>query len=212
MIFKALKLNLLFKNSFSTLKRHISQQKKIAPPQKTKSIGVQKASFEETHIHLAWRLSSFQDALPALEALSVIIGQGQSSRLYEKLRVQNLYVNSVGSYTYVLRDSGVFIISCELSEDKIDITLESLAKELLSLFTKMPPLKELQKAITMIKSDQYYDMETVDGLSEKYGSYETLWNDPDCWKKHLNQLDQLKLKTLLMSLKNTYLLKICRCV
>ncbi len=195
--FQASQIKSSIHHYFNALKKHTSLQKKVTHFQKVKNIGVQKTSFEEAHIHLAWRLSSFRNDLPALEALSVIMGQGHSSRLYKELRMQNLYVNSVSSYTYVLRDSGVFIISCQLSEDKIDITLESLAKELLSFFTKNPPLKELQKAITMIKSDQYYDMETVDGLSEKYGFYETLWNDPDCWKKHLNQLDQLKIKDII---------------
>ena len=125
------------------------------------------------------------------------MGQGQSSRLYKTLRMQNLYVNSVSSYTYVLRDSGIFIISCRLSKDKIDITLENIAKELLLLFTKMASPEELQKAITMIKSDQYYEMETVDGLSEKYGFHEILWNDPDRWRKHLNQLDHLKIENII---------------
>ena len=182
---------------FNTLKSYTPQKKEAIHFQKVKNIDIQETSFEETHVHLAWRLSSFQDDLPALEALSVILGQSHSSRLYKKMRIQNLYVNSVSSYTYVLRDSGVFVISCELSKDKIDITLESLAKELLSLFTKKPSLEELQKAIAMIKSDQYYEMETVDGLSERYGFHEALWDDPDYWKKHLDQLNCLKAEDIL---------------
>ena len=186
---------------FNFLKKHKSIQKSTHPFQKTKHFGIKKTSFQETHLHLAWRLSSFRDDLPALDAFSVMIGQGHSSRLYRKLRLQNLYVDSVSSYTYVLRDSGIFIISCELSEDKIDITLDNLAKELLSFFTEIPPVKELQKAITMIESDQYYEMETVDGLSEKYGFYEMLWNDPHYWKTYLNQLKHLKVEDLIHVVK-----------
>ena len=200
--FQISQMKLSVNEYFNFSKKHKSIPKNTYPFPKTKHFNIKKTSFQETHLHLAWRLlSSFQNDLPALDAFSVMMGQGHSSRLYKKLRLQNLYVNSVSSYTYVLRDSGIFVISCELSEDKIDITLDNLAKEISSFFTEKPSVKELQKAITMIESDQYYEMETVDGLSEKYGFYETLWNDPHYWKTYLHQLKHLKVEDLIHVVK-----------
>lgn len=188
-------------NYFGGFKKGQSLQKKVYPFQKAESFSIQQAPFQETHIHLAWRLSSFRDDLPALDVLSVIMGQGQSSRLYSKLRIQNLYVNSVSCYTYTLKDSGLFVVSCYLPEDKVDKTLEEFKKEFLSLLTQHPTLEELQKAITLIESDQYYEMETVDGLSEKYGFYETLWSDPHYWRTYLRKVRSLKVENLIFAAK-----------
>ena len=199
--FKTSNIKHSIENYFGNFKKAQPLQKKTYSFQKAEKLSIQQASFQETHIHLAWRLSSFQDDLPALDVLSVIIGQGQSSRFYNKLRIQNLYVNSVNCYTYVLQDSGLFIVSCYLPEDKIDKTLKILTEEFLSLFTQSPTLEELQKAITLIESDQYYEMETVDGLSEKYGFYEILWSDPHYWKTYLRQVHSLRIEDLIYAAK-----------
>ena len=178
--FDSMDMKPAIEEAFGPLKSQRSQKPRqpIEPHQIAPRIKVQKTSFEETHIHLAWKLPFLDHPdMPALEALSVILGQGDSSRLYRKLRLQNFYVNMVSCYTYALKGESLFVISCELPEKTTDLVLESLLEELISFFIDHPTLAELQKAITIIESEEYYCMETVDGLSEKYGFYETLLGD-----------------------------------
>ncbi len=196
--FKASIIKHIIEKYFKPLKKQKPLPLKQDSFHEPKHVSTLKAPFEETHIHLAWRLSpDFNKDLPALDALSVILGQGHSSRLYNQLRIQNLYVNNVSCYTYTLLSSGLFVISCMLPEDKIHPTLDILAKELLSLLTQRVDLKELQKAKTLIESEEYYEMETVDGLSEKYGYYESMYGDPDYSKTYLDKLQSLRSQDLI---------------
>lgn len=190
---------------FKKQKEHKKSPKKkhFEPIQTSPRVRVQAASFEETHIHLAWKLPFFDHPdIPALEALSVILGQGDSSRFYQHLRLQNLYVNTVSCYTYTLQQECLFVISCELPKETIDSALDGLLEKL--LFMDPPTLEELQKAITMIESEEYYCMETVDGLSEKYGFYETLLGDPHYVETFLRQIKSLTTEDLVRVAK-TYL-------
>lgn len=171
----------------------------------TPSLNLQKTSFQETHLHLAWKLPPLNHPdLPALEVLSVILGQGHSSRLHQVLRLQNFYVHVVSCYTYLLKDGGIFTISCQLPINTINQALDELLHQLLLLFMEHPTLRELQKAITIIESQEYYEMETVDGLSEKYGFYESLFGDPNYVETYLKQIHRLSIQDLVRVTK-TYL-------
>lgn len=184
--------------------------KRIAEPKQDRPrILTKKGEFEETFLHIAWPIpkGTHQD-IPALDVLAMILGQGDSSRLMRKLRIENHLTNYCTSSTYTPMDRGFFVISSSLNFDNLAATLEEIGQQLKLILTDSVNQEELQKAITNVESDQYYGMETVDGMAQIFGSYEHLFQDYKQFKDFIRNVSSITEKDLQKVAKNTFALKV----
>ncbi len=161
-------------------------------PAKTGSVVVEKAPFAETIVHLAFPIPpAVHKDIAAIEVFALILGQGDSSRLNVKLRLQEHLVNYVGASVFTARDPGFLAISMSLSEENIKPALEALGKELVRAVTEPSTQDEVKKALTNLASEQFYHQETVDGLARTYGHFQDLFNNPGHFTKFINQASKL---------------------
>lgn len=163
------------------------------PAQKSIRIRVEETKFEQTALFLTWRIPSVKHKdIPALEVLSTILGQGDSSRLMQTLRIKQPLTNSAGSFTYSMQDDGLFAVSMGLEKENLDKACEALIPEITKVLTDLPTGAEMQKALTNFASHEVYSMETVDNIARKAGSNEFYYGDHDYYRKYLKQLYSLK--------------------
>lgn len=106
---------------------------------------------------------------PLLDLLALILGQGESSRLVEKIRNQKQLVNSIGAYAYTPFDAGMFMLSATFETSRLAEVYEALLEELEQLKHAPPRASELRKAKSILQSDRVYSRETVDGRARKFG-------------------------------------------
>lgn len=170
--------------------------RRVVRPREPKTTGVrikvEKSPFQETHASISWRIPSVIHAdVPALDALALILGQGDSSRLVRRLRIDDPIATSVGCSAFTPRNDGVFMLSMTLEGKDLARALEVAAEEIAQIRDLGPDPEELQKAVTCLASEQIYSMETVDGLSRSYGSMEFYLNDPKAFPKYLRRLEAL---------------------
>jgi zinc protease len=159
---------------------------------------VQGSSFEEAMCHLAWRAPNADHKdIAALEVLALIFGQGESSRLYQKLRLEDACVHSIGASVFTAKDPGFVAISASLNPENLAQTLGGILHELEKILSEPPTSDEFTKAIINMSSEQFYSMETVDGLARKYGHFEDLFHDPLYFEKFLKQMQELTPKDVL---------------
>jgi zinc protease len=178
-----------------------AQEKPIAKPQ----FAVSQAPFEETMVHLTWPTpKAAHKDIAALEVLALILGQGDSSRLNENLRIRNHLVNYAGSSLFASKDPGFFAISMSLNAKDVQKALAEVCVELEKILKEPPTAAELAKAVTNLASEQFYFLETVDGLARKYGNYEDLFRDPHYFEKFMKQVQALKPQDIL-KVARTYL-------
>jgi zinc protease len=173
--------------------------RKVELPQRSMRVKVVKAAFEEAQFHLAFRIpgASHKD-IAALDVLALILGQGDSSRLSQKLRMEHPLTNSIGAGTFTPKDSGLFTISGSLNADQVEPALTALMGEIERiLFIDPPTLDELRKAITNFESDEFYSMETIEGIARKAGSLENLMGDYAYFQKFMKKIYALKPEDLL---------------
>ena len=160
---------------------------------KSSAVVVKSAPFNETIVHLAFPIpKATHKDVAALETLALILGQGESSRLNHRLRLNEHLVNFAGSSVFVARDPGFFAISMSLNEKDIDAALASLLDEMKRAVREAPSAEELKKALTNLTSEQFYQLETVDGLARNYGHYEDLFGDPSYFERFIKQVQALK--------------------
>ena len=164
--------------------------KRIAEPkQKTTRVKVQKAPFEEAQFHMAWRVpgASHKD-VAALDVLAMIIGQGDSSRLADRLRLKAAITNSIGAGTFTPKDGGLFTISGSLNVDQATPAFEGVKEEILRMIAEPCSAEELKRAIVNMESEEFYSMETIEAVARKAGSFENLMGDYNYFQKFMKQI------------------------
>lgn len=165
----------------------------VEPKQVGARIKVAKAPFEEAQFHMAFRVpGAHHKDIAALDMLAMILGQGDSSRLAKKLRLEKAVTNSIGSGTFTPKDGGLFTISGSLNIDQLPEALSLLKTELELMASAPPSSDEMRRAITNLESEEFYAMETIEGVARKAGSFENLMGDYAYFQKFLKQIYALK--------------------
>jgi zinc protease len=164
-----------------------------------KKVLVEEAPFEEAVFYLGWPGTTIGDEdLAALECFALILGQGASSRLYQKLRLESHTVNSIGAGIWApTQASGFISISGSLNFDKIDTTLSEIRTQLEKILEEGVTEEELQKAKTNFMAEEAYSVETVGGLARKYGGDYEATNDIYFHKKFHLQLEKVTVQSVL---------------
>ncbi|MFZ4404123.1 MAG: M16 family metallopeptidase [Pseudobdellovibrionaceae bacterium] len=168
------------------------------PAQKSVRIKYEKTEFNNSNLYLSWRIPNVKHKdIAALEMLASIFGGGETSRLVKKLRLENPYVNSVGSFAYPLLDDGLFAVSVNFRPENLEKILPILIEEFQILLQHGVDFSELQRAVTNVAAHEVYSLETVDQLARKAGTYEFYMKDPDYFKKYIQQVYQLDTEKVL---------------
>lgn len=112
--------------------------------------------------------------IPALDILSHILGEGESSRFELNIKERKGLVNSIYSYVYSPADPGLFAVGYNLPEKNLAQATQAVMEEIYLFKDKKLDHDELARAKINIKSDAVYEKETVEGLARKYGYFETI--------------------------------------
>jgi zinc protease len=154
---------------------------------------VEQSKFQQSISYLTWPIPNiFHKDIPALDVLSVVLGQGDSSRLIRRLRIDDHIVNSVSASLFTAQDPGLFAVSMGLNPEKTSGALPKVAEEIIRILQSGVTQAELERAVTNLESEQLYSMETVDGLSRQFGNSEFLFKDLKSFDKYIRALRQVK--------------------
>ncbi|HMN67553.1 MAG TPA: pitrilysin family protein [Bdellovibrionales bacterium] len=162
------------------------------------AVVVKRAPFKETIVHLAFPIpKATHKDIAALEIFALILGQGESSRLNTRLRVREHLVNFAGSSVFASRDPGFFALSMSLNESDLEAAMASLVDEVANALKSPPTGEEIDKARTNLASEQYYNLETVDGLARNFGQYQDLFGDPTYFAQFMKRVQSLSAEDIL---------------
>ncbi len=167
-------------------------RKKDAAGKSTK-LKVEKTNFEETFVYLAWKVPDIKHKdIVSLDLMSMLLGEGESARLYKSMRLESATVNYVGTSCFTLKDPGLFLIAASLNDKNIEEFFSKLEEGLKEVLLFPPNESELKRCITLLEADEYYDLETVDGLNRKAGFLDYFLGDYKFYPKYLKQVYNLK--------------------
>ena len=122
--------------------------RKKEPKQAQARVGVIKGAVEETHFHLAWRIpGATHKDVAALDVLALIFGQGESSRLSQKLRMEAPLMNSIGASTFTPKDNGIWTISGTMNLDNLEESLVTTSEIKISAVVNHAHLATAAKAL-----------------------------------------------------------------
>lgn len=140
----------------------------------------------------------------ALEMISIIMGDGTSSRLHQNLieKQPEQIFNMINAEHYQFRDGDNFFIQANFKPEKKDLALDLVKKELENIQVGLVSQDEFLKAKKKIKSQFAHNAETVSEIGENIGYYMTVCNDLQLVEDYLKVLDEISIEYLQEAAKN----------
>ncbi len=124
-------------------------------------------------VALAYKIPNFEhEDQVALSALSELLTNGKSARLYRNLVDKKQLANQISAYNIELKDDGVFLV---LGICNQGVKAEELKKEILKQLESIKEGKvkdsEIEKVKINTKADFIFSLENSSTVADFYGSY-----------------------------------------
>ena len=131
-----------------------------------------------------------------LEIINIVLGEGQSSRLYQNLieQAKEPIFNVVATDYYSFKDGGNFFVQANFKADKKEEALKLIKDEIQKILNKDMTQKEFEKAKKKLKVRFAQGAETVSEIAESIGYYMTVCDDLDLAESYLNDLENYTLE------------------
>ena len=129
---------------------------------------------EQAHLSIALPgLSQVHPEKHALDLLSVILGEGMSSRLFVEVREKRGLAYDVHSGVAHFQDCGAFVVSAGTDPKRIYDAVETILAEIGAMRDSVPE-EELEKAKRLVAGRMLLRMEDTRAVSGWYGNQEAL--------------------------------------
>jgi len=155
---------------------------------------IEEASIELGHFHFAWHIPELRHPdVPVLDVLSVILGSGRSSRLFQQIREKQGLVHHVDAWTYSPGLPGVFGISAVIDGDKFSAARDSILAEIEKVKMMSVSADELHKAVKQFTSATMAARKTMEGQAQNLGGNWLAASDLNFSERHLAAIKRVTL-------------------
>ncbi|MDQ2666377.1 MAG: insulinase family protein [Gemmatimonadota bacterium] len=157
----------------------------------------------QTQVAFGWRTpGTLDDATPALDILSMVLGGGRASRLYRAVREQKL-ATSVSAYDYTPTTLGVFVVHAESPPERAAEAARAIWAQLRDVRERGVNEGELIRAKSLYESRWVRRLEDMEGQANYLAEWEALGG----WRRGAEYLQRALSVTPeeLTSLARTYL-------
>jgi zinc protease len=181
------KIKEAFSNWIAPLPAETTRPGRASEPKQDKlRITILRENVKESYLALAFHIPSISgEDLYAVDILSTLLGEGESSRLYQQVKAKQELVNSISAYAYTPKDPGLLLISSTLEKAQVEKALAQIITTIYRLkYDEIPP-SELEKAKLNLESHFIYQGETAQGQARQLGFYETVAGDISFKEKYL---------------------------
>jgi zinc protease len=162
------------------------------PSQKELRSFVFDKNIQEGYFSLAFHTPSVRhEDAPVLDVISNILGGGESSRFYRRVKEEKGLVNNIYAYSFTPKSSGLFNVGGTLDTEKARDALSEVIKETYRLKYEPVSFEELSRARVNIESDSIYAKETMQGQAQKLGYYEVEAGDYNLESDYLQRVSQV---------------------
>ncbi|MFC2149756.1 M16 family metallopeptidase, partial [Candidatus Auribacterota bacterium] len=163
--------------------------KPVFVPEEPKQLGLREnighADINKAYLFMGYHTTDIKDDDKfALDVLSMILGQGRSSRLYKKLREKLQLVNSISSWSFTPIYPTLDVKNYEKVLKEIDIEIERVKKEKVAD-------NELEKVKELIISDYFFSLDTTSGQASDLGFNEVATGNYDYSKDYVSNIQKV---------------------
>lgn len=165
----------------------LPEPRQLSPRQR-----IEESPIELGHAHVSWHIPDVRHKdLPSLEALSILMGGGRSSRLYRRLREELGIVHGIDSWTYNPGKPGLFGASAVFDGDQFTTVIDALQTEIDRTLDAGISEAELSKTIKQFTSATLAARKTMQGQAQDLGSAWMAARDLNFSDRYLKEVQSL---------------------
>jgi len=153
---------------------------------------IEESPVELGHVHFAWHTPELRHAdVPVLDVVSVLLGSGRSSRLFQQVREKQGVVHHVDAWTYSPGLPGLFGVSAIVDGDQFTAACDAILAEIEKLQAGPVAAAELQKAVKQFISATLSSRKTMEGQAQNLGGNWLAANDLNFSERYLAAVKQV---------------------
>lgn len=133
-----------------------------------------------------------------LEMICLILGTGQSSRLYQELieKTKNPIFNIVSTDYYQFRDGGNVFVQANFKPEAKEEAISNIKEQIKKVYEEGITQRELNKAKKKLKASFAENSETVSDIAETIGYYMTVCDNLEYIEEYINTIDKITLEEI----------------
>lgn len=132
----------------------------------------------------------------ALDLLATILGEGKSSRLYNRLKIKKNLTYTLSCFNYTPKERGVFGIYVTGEYKNKDKIIKEIFDELNRIKRKSFSRKELEKAKSVLLHNFYLAQERVEEQAHQLVIGEFITGNPDFYSFYVRKIKEISPKDL----------------
>ena len=149
----------------------------------------------ESYLAFSYAVGSFMHPdTPALEVLSKILTDGDSSRLQSILKHEKGLATDTDTYVFTPIEEGIFVIMATFKGRDSEPLSRAIASELERLAKTGVEPWEMEKARNLVRASYVFGEETVQGKARVVGNFDTLADDPGYAERYLEAIDRVSVE------------------
>lgn len=150
-----------------------TDKKKVLEKQNEPAVRVKFKETDQTHLVIGVRAFNLYDKkIPTLRLLSAVLGNGMSSRLFQKMREELGICYYVRSEVNDLTDHGALSVSAGVDSARVEEGIKGILDEMKRIRDEKVPESELRKAKDYLIGNMYLGLESSDALANLFGAQE----------------------------------------
>lgn len=155
---------------------------------------IEEAPVELGHFHFAWHIPELRHQdVPVLDVLSVLLGAGRSSRLFQQVRERQGLAHHVDAWTYSPGLPGVFGMSAVVDGDKFEAARDAMLAEIEKTKVIVVSADELHKSVKQFVSATLSARKTMEGQAQNLGGNWIAANDLNFSERYLAAVKRVSL-------------------
>lgn len=140
--------------------------------------------------------SLMDDEYPSMQALSILLGTGRSSRFYRSLKEEKGVVFGVTTSYFTSEQVGYFVIEAELTAELIALCEEEIWVELDRLYRDPPSTQEMKRIHNIVESDFWRSQQDSLEYAHQLAYFEAL-GGMEKFEKYINDIRELRAEDLI---------------
>lgn len=173
--------------------RHVPQEQEQINPRRIE----QEYPSKITRFSLTYRgVSLFNSDMYALDVLAMILGHGDSSRLYQDVLKNKQLVTGIGTFNYTPLDAGTFHIGAEFEQGDIEKILKAVHENIDDIKKNGVRPDELEKARHQVMSSLIFGRQVTSSVAYNNAVNEAMSGDYDFDRKYLEHIRKLAPKDI----------------
>ena len=152
-----------------------ASKKKVLEKQAEPRIKLRFKETDQTHVVIGVRAFDLYDKrVPTLSLLSVVLGNGMSSRLFQKMREELGICYYVRASDNELTDHGALYISAGVDSARVEEGIKGILEEMVRIRDEKIPEAELRKAKDYLIGNMYLGLESSSSQANFFGFQEIM--------------------------------------